>query len=65
MSHQSDRRVRDSSVWIDRRQSSRRRCQRNSALERAVLDILREYDAKRTIELARSLDVAARMVGRE
>jgi len=34
-------------------------------LERAVLDILREYDAKRTIELARAIDAAARLVGRE
>lgn len=62
---QTDRRVRETSVWIDRRQSSRRKCQRNSALERAVLDILREYDAKRTIELARAIDAAARLVGRE
>jgi len=65
MNHESDRRVSDSAVWIDRRQSSRRKCQRNSALERAVLDILREYDAKRTIELARAIDAAARLVGRE
>ena len=62
---QTDRRVRETSVWIDRRQSSRRKCQRNSALEQAVREILKAYDAKKEFELARALDVAARMVGRE
>ncbi len=52
MTRQSDRRVKESAVWIDRRQSNRRIAEGLTELNRAVQSQVREHDASPVIAKA-------------